>query len=79
MLCGDRGTRRDLSWCRIESIRTRADDDGHGVLLDDGADLGEGGEAAVVPPAVLLLSVREIEVAVQAHGDPVVLLDVLQV
>lgn len=81
MLYGERGTRRDLSWRwrRIQSVRTRADDDGHGALLNDGADLGEGGEAAVVPSAVLLLDVREVEVAVQAHGDAVVLLDVLQV
>lgn len=62
-----------------EGTPTRLHDDGHGVLLNDGAYLGEGGEAAVVPPAVLLHGVGEVEVSVQAHGDPLVLLDVLQV
>lgn len=57
---------------------TGLDHDGHGRLLDDGANPGEGGKAAVVSPAVLLLGVGEVQVSVQTHGHPLVLLDVLQ-
>lgn len=62
-----------------EGTPTRLHHDGHGGLLNDGAYPGEGGEAAVVPPAVLVHGVREVQVSVEAHGDPLVLLDVLQV
>ena len=58
---------------------TGLDHDGHGCLLDDGAYPGEGGETAVVSPAVLLLGVGEVQVSVQTHGHPLVLLDVLQI
>lgn len=58
---------------------TCLDDDGHGGLLDDGAYPREGGEAAVVPAAVPLHGVGEVEVPVQAHGHPLVLFDVLEI
>lgn len=51
---------------------------GRGRLVDDGAYFGEGGEAAVVRPAVVLQGVREVQVAVDARGNPLVLLDVLE-
>ena len=51
---------------------------GHGGLLDDGSYLGEGGEAAVVRPAVVLHGVSEVQVPVQVHGHPLVLIDLLQ-
>lgn len=58
---------------------TRLDDDGHGGLLNDGPYPGEGGEAAVVSAAVLLHRVGEVQVAVEAHRHPLVLLYVLKV
>ena len=56
---------------------TTGHDDGHGSFLDDGAYAGEGGEAAVVSPAVRLNGVGEVQVPVQTHGHSLVLLDVL--
>lgn len=58
---------------------TCLDDDGHGSLLNDGSYSWKGGEAAVVSPAVFLHSVREVQVSVQAHGHPLILLYVLKV
>lgn len=72
---GERGEGKRQS----RATPTGGDDDRHGRLLHDGADGGEGGDAAVVPAAVLLHGVGEVEVSVQAHGHPLILLDVLQV
>lgn len=58
---------------------TCLDDHGHGGLLNDGSYSWEGGEAAVVPPAVLLHRVREVEVSVQAHRHPLILFYVLKI
>lgn len=52
---------------------------GRGRLVDDGAYFGERCEAAVVRPAVVLHGVREVQVAVEARGNPLVLLDVLEI
>lgn len=49
---------------------------GRGRLVDDGANCGERGEAAVVVPAVVLQGVRKVQVAVDARGNPLILLDV---
>ena len=57
---------------------TGVDHYGHGSLLDDRANHGERGEAAVVPPAVLLLGMGEVQVSIQADGHPRILLDGLQ-
>lgn len=57
---------------------TIPDDDGHCGLLHDGAYPGKSREAAVVSAAVLLHGIREIQVPVEAHGNPLILLDVLQ-
>lgn len=51
---------------------------GRGRLVDDDAYNGEGGEAAVVRPAVVLQGVRDVQVAVDARGNPLVLLDGLE-
>lgn len=51
---------------------------GRGRLVDNGAYFGEGREAAVVRPAVVLHGVREVQVAIEARGNPLVLLDVLE-
>lgn len=58
---------------------TWIDVDRHGSLLNDGSDPWEGGEAAVVTPAVLFHRMRKVKVSVQAHGHPLVLLDVPQI
>lgn len=58
---------------------TCLDDHGHGGLLNNGAYPGKGGEAAVVPAAVLLLGVSKVKVSIQSHRNPLVLLDMLQV
>ena len=65
-------------WPFVSLQLTGVDHYGHGGLLDDGADHGEGGEAAVVRPAVLLLGVGEVQVSVQTDGHPRVLLNGLQ-
>lgn len=65
--------------CSGDVALTWFDIDRHGSLLNDGSDPREGGEAAVVPPAVLLHGMREVKVSVQAHGYPLVLLDVPQI
>ena len=65
-------------WPFVSLQLTGVDHYGHGGLLDDGANHGEGGEAAVVPPAVLLLGVGEVQVSVQTNGHPRVLLNGLQ-
>lgn len=44
--------------------------------MDDGTYCVERGEAAVVVPAVVLQGIREVQVAVDARGDPLILLDV---
>lgn len=54
-------------------------DDRHGGLLDDGSYSWKSGEAAVIPPAVFVHGVGEVKVPVQAHGHPLVLLDVLEI
>lgn len=53
--------------------------DGHGDLLDDGAKFGESSIAAVVLAAVVLQGVREVQVAVDAHGNPLILLDEMEI
>lgn len=62
-----------------EVTPTRLDDDRHGGFLNNGAYPWEGGEAAVVSPAVLLHGVGEVKVSVQTRGNSLVLLDVLEV
>lgn len=51
----------------------------HGHLLHDGPEPGEGCKAAIVTPAVTLLHVGKVEIPLQAHGDPFILWDVLQI
>lgn len=58
---------------------TCLDNDRHGSLLNDGSYSRECSEAAVISPAVLLHRVREVKVSVQAHGHPLILLDVLKI
>lgn len=58
---------------------TRLDDDRHSSLLNDGPYSWEGGKAAVVSPAVLLLRMREVKVSVQAHRHPLILFYVLKI
>lgn len=58
---------------------TCLDNDRHGGLLNDGSYSWEGGEAAVVSSAVLLHSVREVKVSVQAHRHPLILFYVLKI
>ena len=72
-----------ISLCNVQgrcliSQPTTLDDHGHGCFLDNGSDGREGGEAAVVFPAVILHGVREVKVAVDAHGNPLILANVLQ-
>ena len=65
--------------CLLRLTPTALDYDRHGILLDDGANPGEGSEATVVSAAVRLQSIREEQVTVQTHGHPLVLLYVLKV
>jgi len=67
---------RNAMWCYYEL--TWPDHHGHGGLLDDGAYAGEGGEAAVVLAAVVQHGVGDVQVPVQPHGHPRVLLDLVQ-
>lgn len=53
--------------------------DRHGGLLDDGSYSWKSSKAAVISPAVFVHRVSEVKVSVQAHGHPVVLLDVLKI
>ena len=58
---------------------TCLNNDRHGCLLNDGAYSGEGSKTTVVSPAVLLYRVGEVQVSIQAHGHPFILLYVLQI
>lgn len=44
--------------------------------MDDGAYCGERGKAAVVVATVVRQGMREVQVAVDARGNPLILLDV---
>lgn len=57
---------------------TALDHDGHGGLLDNGAYFGEGDKATVIPTTVLLQGIREVQVAIEVHGNPVILINVLE-
>lgn len=57
---------------------TARDRDSHSAFLNDGAYPGEGGVAAVILATVILEGIREVQVAVKAHGDPLILLNVLE-
>lgn len=75
------GSRRKQCSCEdkeAEVTPTCLDDDRHGGLLNDGSYSWEGGKATVVSPAVLLHSVREVEVSIQAHRHPLILFYVLE-
>lgn len=65
--------------CSVFCKPTAPDCDGHGDLLDDGAQFGESSVAAVVLAAVVLQGVREVQVAVGAHGNSLILLDELEI
>lgn len=64
---------------QVDLALTWFDIDRHGGLLNNGSDPRKGSEAAVVPPAVFLHRVREVQVSVQACGHPLILFDVPQI
>lgn len=76
---GLRGEQRSREDKEAEVTPTCLHDDRHGGLLNYGSYPRESGEAAVVSSAVLLHSVREVEVSIQAHGHPLILFYVLEI
>lgn len=57
---------------------TGSDDHSHGGFLDNGPYCCKGSVAAVVLTTVCLYGIREVQVAVIAHGNSLVLLNVLE-
>lgn len=57
---------------------TALDNNSHGSFLGNGAYSGEGDKAAVIRAAVFPQGIGEVQVAVDVHGNPLILLNVLE-
>lgn len=68
-----------FGWRKQSCKHTAFHHHSRGGFVDDDANLAEGGKAAVVRPAVVLQGVREVQVAIDASGNSLVLLDVLEI
>lgn len=64
---------------RLSPTLTPGNPQRHRHFLHDRPEPREGCKAAIVTPAVAFFHVGKVEISLQAHGDPLVLWDVLQI